>query len=170
MRELQEVGARPGAVFGVPTMGVSVALLEWRRHSMLELHTEQPEVGALTAKRMKRRPWAVGQQWGGMDRTSVTTSKRSCVAALSEETARKHAKSRKASRENRRGTRPWRGRGTSPQAGLATDGKKCRSGAAALRPRTPRSLATQVAWNCRASQKCTCSGTEARARVTVVVI
>ena len=124
VRELQEVGARPGAVLGVPTMGVSVALLAGRRHSMLELHTEQPEVGALTAKRMKRRPWAVGQQWGGMDRTSVTTSKRSCVAALSEETARKHAKSRKASRENRRGTRPWRGRGTSPQAGLATDGKK----------------------------------------------
>ena len=46
------------------------------------------------------------------------------MAALSEETARKHAKTRKASRGNRRGTRPWWGRGTSPQAGLATDGEK----------------------------------------------
>ena len=134
----------------MPAMGVSVALLAGRRHSMLELHTEQPEVGALTAKRMKRRPGAVGQQWGGMDRTSVTTSKRSCVAALSEETARKHAKSRKASRGNRRGTRPWRGRGPSPQAGLATDGEMP-IGAAAPTSRAPQSLAAQASWNSWAS-------------------
>ena len=74
MRELQEMGTGPGAVLGVPTMGVPVALLAGRRHSMLELYPEQVEVGALTAKRMKRRPGAVGQQWGGMNRRSVTTS------------------------------------------------------------------------------------------------
>ena len=52
MRELQEMGTGPGAVLGVPTMGVPVALLAGRRHSMLELYPEQFEVGALTAKRM----------------------------------------------------------------------------------------------------------------------
>ena len=52
VRELQEMGTGPGAVLGVPTMGVPVALLAGQRHSMLELHPKQPEVDALTAKRM----------------------------------------------------------------------------------------------------------------------
>ena len=107
----------------MPTMGVPVALLAGRRHSMLELHPEQVEVGALTAKRMKRRPGAVGQQWGGKSRTSVTTSKRELRGHAEWGECPKACKSRKASRGNRRGTRPWRGRGPSPQAGLATDGE-----------------------------------------------
>ena len=46
------MGTGLGAVLDVPTMGVPVALLAGQRHSMLELHPKQPEVDALTAKRM----------------------------------------------------------------------------------------------------------------------
>ena len=54
--------------------------------------------------------------------------KQSRLVSLSGENARRHATSRRASRGNCRGTRPWRGRGPSPQAGPATDGEKADRG------------------------------------------
>ena len=67
MREMQEVGTGPGAVLGVPKMGMPDAVLARTRHSVLGLHPKQSEADAWAAKRMNAGqgsgPAAVGVAW-----------------------------------------------------------------------------------------------------------
>ena len=52
MRDMQEVGTGPGAVLGVPKMGMPDAMLAGKWYSVLELYSKYSEAGAWTAKRM----------------------------------------------------------------------------------------------------------------------
>ena len=117
----------------------------------------------------ERRPGAVGQQWGGMSRTSVTTSKQSCVVPLSGETARKHAKAERrpgetvAVRDRGGAGDPARRLGWRPtEKSRSGPPRQGRGYLEVLRPRR-RGTAGRLS-------NAPCSGTNVRARVTVAAI